>query len=148
MPPDSTIVQTALQIAHTAAREGTQKTLHHLRASFSVDHDRRLVADFVRTCMTCQRNKTEALQPAGLLQPLPVPSRVWADISMDFVEALPKVHGKTVVLTEVRPFHTIEPPLHGCLCRPGILPGDCQASWIAGVDSLGSRSSVYRTCMA
>lgn len=90
LPSDSTIVQTALRVAHTAAHEGTQKTLHRLRASFSVDHDRRLEADYVRTCLTCQRNKTKALQLAGLLQPLPVPSRVWADISMDFVEALPK----------------------------------------------------------
>jgi hypothetical protein len=52
----------------------------------------------------CQRNKTETLHPAGLLQPLPVPSRVWADISLDFIEALPKVHGKSVLLTVVDRF--------------------------------------------
>lgn len=51
--------------------------------------------------MTCQRNKTETLQPAGLLQPLEVPSQVWADISMDFIEGLPKVGGKSVILTVV-----------------------------------------------
>jgi hypothetical protein len=44
------------------------------------------------------------LHPAGLLQPLPVPSRVWADISIDFIEALPKVHGKSVILTIVDQF--------------------------------------------
>jgi hypothetical protein len=49
----------------------------------------------------CQRNKIDALQLVGLLQPLPVPSGIWADISMDFVEALPKVHGKSVILTLV-----------------------------------------------
>lgn len=99
LPSASPLIHTLLQLAHTAAHEGKQKTLHRLRANFSIDHDRRLVAEFVRTCMTCQSNKTEALQPAGLLQPLSVPSLVWADISMDFVEALPKVHGKSVVLT-------------------------------------------------
>ena len=51
--------------------------------------------------MTCQRNKTETLRPAGLLQPLEVPSQVWADISMDFIEGLPKVGGKSVILTMV-----------------------------------------------
>jgi hypothetical protein len=38
------------------------------------------------------------------LQPLLVPSQVWADIIMDFIEALPKVHGKSVILTVVDRF--------------------------------------------
>jgi hypothetical protein len=58
----------------------------------------------VRRCSTCQRNKTETLQPASLLQPLEVPSQVWADISMDFIEGLPKVGGKSVILTVVDRF--------------------------------------------
>jgi len=81
-----------------------QKTLHRLRADFFIPGDRNLFQDFVRTCMTCQRNKTQAMQPAGLLQPLPVPSQVWADISMDFIEGLPKVGGKSVILTVVDRF--------------------------------------------
>jgi hypothetical protein len=52
----------------------------------------------------CQHNKTEALQPAGLLQPLDVPSQVWVDISIDFIEGLPKVAGKSVILTVVDRF--------------------------------------------
>jgi hypothetical protein len=62
------------------------------------------VLDFVRSCDVCQRNKTPTTQPAGLLQPLDVPSQVWADISMDFIEGLPKVHDKSVVLTVVDRF--------------------------------------------
>jgi hypothetical protein len=52
----------------------------------------------------CQRNKTEHLHPAGLLQPLEVPSSVWAHVSMDFVEGFPHVNGKSVVLTVVDRF--------------------------------------------
>ena len=52
----------------------------------------------------CQRNKSEHLHPGGLLQPLDVPTTVWADVAMDFVEALPKVNGKTVILTVVDRF--------------------------------------------
>jgi hypothetical protein len=75
-----------------------------LRADFYIPHDRALVRDWVRSCATCQRNKTETLQPVGLLQPLEVPSQVWADISMDFIEGLPKVNGKSVILTVVDRF--------------------------------------------
>ena len=36
--------------------------------------------------------------------PLPVPTAVWTDIGLDFVEALPKVRGKSVILTVVDRF--------------------------------------------
>jgi hypothetical protein len=62
------------------------------------------VQDFVRSCDTCQRNKTPTTHPTGLLQPLDVPSQVWADISMDFVDGLPKVHDKSVILMMVDRF--------------------------------------------
>jgi hypothetical protein len=62
------------------------------------------VQDFVGACATCQKYKSEHLHPAGLLQPLPVPSIVWAGIGLDFVEALPRVHGKTVILSVVDRF--------------------------------------------
>jgi transposase InsO family protein len=65
---------------------------------------RRLVQEFVRACSTCQRNKSEHLLPAGLLLPLPVLSGVWTDIGLDFMEALPRVRGKSVILTVVDRF--------------------------------------------
>ena len=94
----------ALLLAHSAGHEGVQKTLHRLRTDFYIPGDRALVQDWVRRCSTCQRNKTETLRPAGLLQPLEVPSQLWADISMDFIEGLPKVGGKSVILTVVDRF--------------------------------------------
>ncbi|KAH9699109.1 hypothetical protein KPL71_024219 [Citrus sinensis] len=41
-------------------------------------------------CDNCQRNKHENVLSPGLLQPLPIPEHNWTDISMDFIEGLPK----------------------------------------------------------
>jgi transposase InsO family protein len=92
-----------LEHAHGRGHEGVQKTLQCLRASFTPG-DNKLVRDFIRSCSVCQRNKTEHLHPAGLLQPLSVPSSVWRDIALDFVERFPKDGGKSVILTVVDRF--------------------------------------------
>ena len=44
-------------------------------------------------CDVCQRVKAEHLKPAGTLQPLPIPSWNWEEISMDFITGLPKTSG-------------------------------------------------------
>ena len=67
IPATSPLLIEVLRLAHTVAHVGVQKTLQRLRADFYVEHDHRIVRDFVRACTTCQRNKTEALHPAGLL---------------------------------------------------------------------------------
>jgi hypothetical protein len=119
IPATSDLLSRVLAIVHEGGHEGIQKTLHRLRRDFHVIQDRAVVQDFIRSCGTCQRNKTEHLHPAGLLRSLEVPSSIWADISMDFVEGLPKVGGKSVILTVVDRFfqvctlHTSCSSIHG-----------------------------------
>ena len=74
VPDHDDLHHQALSLAHSTGHEGVQKTLHRLRADFYILGDRALVQDWVRNCTTCQRNKMETLQLAGLLQPLEVPS--------------------------------------------------------------------------
>jgi transposase InsO family protein len=104
VPASSPLVEELLATAHDAGHEGTQKTLHRLHADFFVPGTRTIVRNFVHGCITCQKNKTEHLHPAGLLQPLGVPSAIWADISMDFIEGFHKINGKSVILTVVDRF--------------------------------------------
>jgi hypothetical protein len=62
------------------------------------------VQDFVQACPTCQRYKSEHLHSTGLLMPLPIPTIVCVDISLNFVEALPHVNGKSSILSIVDHF--------------------------------------------
>ena len=53
VPAAFPLLDDVLQLAHTGAHKGIQKTLRRLRTEFYVEHDRRVVGDFVRSCSTC-----------------------------------------------------------------------------------------------
>jgi hypothetical protein len=48
---------------------------------------------YIHTCPTCQRVKADHLAPAGLLFPLPVPTRRGGSVSLDFIELPPARSG-------------------------------------------------------
>jgi hypothetical protein len=72
---------------------GRDKTLSLARRSVWWPDLLATVTEYVRTCPTCQRVKAEHLPPAGLLFPLPVPSRRGGCISLDFMELPTAVSG-------------------------------------------------------
>ena len=59
------------------------------------------VESFIKQCSVCQQSKHSNNHPLGLLQPLPIPEGVWRDLSMDFIEGLPKSQGFSVILVVV-----------------------------------------------
>ncbi|KAM3850576.1 A disintegrin and metalloproteinase with thrombospondin motifs 14-like [Diretmus argenteus] len=104
--PDSVRSQ-VLQWAHTsrfACHPGARRTVLLLKQHFwwpNLDQDTR---GYVAACTTCARSKASHQAPAGLLRPLPVPSRPWSHIGLDFVTGLPPSKGNSVVLTIVDRF--------------------------------------------
>jgi len=84
-----------------AGHMGTHKTFSRIKKEFYWPGLREAVRAFIRECDVCQRNKSETLHPAGLLQPLPIPDRIWTEISMDFVEGLPSSMGRDVIMVVV-----------------------------------------------
>ncbi|WVZ59022.1 hypothetical protein U9M48_009232 [Paspalum notatum var. saurae] len=69
---------------------GANKMYHELSQSFWWKGMKADVANHVAQCDVCQRVKADHQKPAGLLQPLPIPTWKWDEVGMDFVTGLPK----------------------------------------------------------
>ena len=59
------------------------------------------VDQYVRSCDTCQRNKAVRHAPSGLLNPLPIPSRPWSSVSLDWITDLPPSNYHDAILVVV-----------------------------------------------
>jgi transposase InsO family protein len=61
----------------------------------------KLLQEYVKSCDTCAWSKAPRHCLCGLLQPLPIPSRPWGSIAMDFITDLPIVRTKNSILVVV-----------------------------------------------
>jgi hypothetical protein len=102
---NNSALQTKLIAAcHSSAlggHSGVNATYHRLKRHFIWKGMRSDVESYIKQCDTCQRAKHSHTHPAGLLQPLPIPSGIWRDLSMDFIEGLPKSDGFSVIMVVV-----------------------------------------------
>jgi hypothetical protein len=80
---------------------GLYKTYRRLAANVYWVGMKGRVQEYVRSCDICQRQKYLASSPGGLMQPLPIPERIWEDISMDFITGLPKSKGYEAIFVVV-----------------------------------------------
>ena len=104
IPIESTYVPMLLREFHNSAiggHAGICRTYNHLAAKFYWKGMKKMVQRFGKACEVCQRSKHETSAPAGLLQPLPIPDKVWDNITMDFIEGLPKSKGCSTILVVV-----------------------------------------------
>ena len=104
LSPRSSLIPLLLQQLHDSpigGHSGYLKTFHKVKQDFYWQGMKFAIKDHIRCCEVCQRTKSDTSKPAGLLQPLPIPDRPWLDISLDFIEGLPKSHGQDVILVVV-----------------------------------------------
>ena len=82
---------------------GYQKMITMIIKEFFWPNMKKEVAEYLARCLEFQQVKAEHQQPAGLLQPLPIPEWKWETISMDFTTELLKYfrqHDSIMVLVE------------------------------------------------
>jgi hypothetical protein len=97
VPKDHPLRKQILDEAHLSKfsiHPGSTKIYQDLRQHFWWTRMKREIAKYVSECDTCQRVKASHLKASGTLQPLPIPSWKWEDISMDFIVGLPNTSQK------------------------------------------------------
>lgn len=80
---------------------GIQTTYQRVKKLFVWRGLKQSVEEFIQQCIVCQKAKHKHCSYPGLLQPLPIPSGVWQDISMDFIEGLLVSKDSDVILVVV-----------------------------------------------
>lgn len=80
---------------------GTQATYKRISQTMYWKGLKKDVYNHVQACLVCQQHKGETIATPGLLQPIPIPDKVWNELSMDFIVGLPNSKGKTAILVVV-----------------------------------------------
>ncbi|KAE8729756.1 cytochrome P450 78A7-like [Hibiscus syriacus] len=87
-----------------AGHPGQKRTMALLETTYFWPHMKDSVELYVKTCLAYQQDKVENRQPAGLLEPLPVPQRPWDSITLDSISVLPKSEGYGSIMVVVDRF--------------------------------------------
>ena len=87
-----------------AGHPGWQRTHALLKQGYYWPQMRDDVEEYTRTCLICQQDKVERRRTPGLLEPLPVPSRPWESVSLDFITSRPKTGDLTGILVIIDRF--------------------------------------------
>ena len=104
LPKKSEMVGKLLKEYHDSpmgGHAGDYKTYQRIAADWFWPGIRKDVTKHVLECAVCQQQKSSSLSPMGLLQPLPIPDQIWEEISMDFIEGLPKSFGWDTIMVVV-----------------------------------------------
>ncbi|KAA0039564.1 reverse transcriptase [Cucumis melo var. makuwa] len=89
-----------------ASHLGWQQTYALLKKCYFWSNMRDDVMQYTKTCRICQQDKVEKVKVARLFDPLPVPTRPWESVSMDFITHLPKVGDFEAILVTIDHFQS------------------------------------------
>ena len=92
--------QTVLSECHdppTVGHVGIRRTYDLLARTYYWRGMHRDATDYVRSCPVCQVMKPDNRASAGKLQPLPIPTKKWDQVTTDLVTDLPVAKGFTAV---------------------------------------------------
>jgi hypothetical protein len=96
------VTEIAIDQAHKVlGHKATRKTLDYLRRWYWWPSMVKDVDSFCKSCGLCQTMKVSHLKPEGLLHNLPVPTKPWESIGMDFMGPFPKSKGKDYLLVVI-----------------------------------------------
>jgi hypothetical protein len=104
---DAALQQRLISAFHDSPQgghSGFPVTYRRISSLFSWPGMKTKIREYVRACHICQQAKPERLPPAGLLQPLPVPSEPWEVATMDFIDGLPPSRTYNCLLVVVDKF--------------------------------------------
>lgn len=87
-----------------AGHPGQHRTMALLGARFYWPQMKEDVESYVQTCLVCQQDKIEDKRPGGERHPLPILTRPWQSVTMDFISCLPRVDGLGSIMVVVDRF--------------------------------------------
>ncbi len=102
--PERKMRDTFLKECHhgpLAGHGGAKRTTTFLKKSYYWPNLKDCAEEYVKTCLTCQKNQTLNKKQAGLLQPLPIPEGPLESVSMDFMVSLPPSKGFDAIMIVV-----------------------------------------------
>jgi hypothetical protein len=107
VPQEKEIHKAIIESCHnvpSAGHLGQFRTLELVSRKFYWPNMKKTVVAYVQACDSCIRSKHSNQVPAGLLNPIDLPSRPWEEITCDLIMGLPISEGYDAIFTVVDRF--------------------------------------------
>ncbi|KAL4568635.1 hypothetical protein LXL04_024250 [Taraxacum kok-saghyz] len=96
IPASSAVKNSIIHEFHNSpigGHAGEKKTMYRAALEVYWTGLRQDIVDYIRKCPVCQQQKSLTTFPSGLLQSIPIPTKIWEEVTMDFIEGLPRSNG-------------------------------------------------------
>lgn len=91
-------------IKRTGVHSGITATYHKIKQLFARAGMKDDINRYIQNCEVCLQAMSEHNRTPWLLRPLPIPPTAWHTISIDFIEALPKLNQYDTMLVVIDKF--------------------------------------------